>query len=70
MLICALAVIPIVFAAQTSDLRVAVVLIGIAAAAHQGWSCNLFTTTSGEGQASLITERARQFVGIVRDARS
>lgn len=46
MLICALAVVPIVFAAQTSNLWVAVVLIGIAAAAHQGWSCNLFTTTS------------------------
>ena len=46
MLICALAVIPIVFAAQTSNLWIAVVLIGIAAAAHQGWSCNLFTTTS------------------------
>ena len=46
MLICAIAVIPIVFAAQTSNLWVAVVLIGIAAAAHQGWSCNLFTTSS------------------------
>ena len=46
MLICALAVVPIVFAAQTSNLWVAVVLIGVAAAAHQGWSCNLFTTTS------------------------
>ncbi|HEU4833313.1 MAG TPA: MFS transporter, partial [Pyrinomonadaceae bacterium] len=46
MLICALAVVPIVFAAQTSSLWVAVVLIGLAAAAHQGWSCNLFTTTS------------------------
>ena len=46
MLICALAVVPIVFAAQTSKLWVAVVLIGLAAAAHQGWSCNLFTTTS------------------------
>jgi ACS family hexuronate transporter-like MFS transporter len=46
MLICALAVVPIVFAAQTSNLWVAVVLIGLAAAAHQGWSCNLFTTTS------------------------
>jgi ACS family hexuronate transporter-like MFS transporter len=46
MLICALAVIPIVFAAQASNVWVAVVLIGIAAAAHQGWSCNLFTTTS------------------------
>jgi MFS transporter, ACS family, hexuronate transporter len=46
MLICALAVVPIVFAAQTSNVWIAVVLIGIAAAAHQGWSCNLFTTTS------------------------
>ena len=46
MLICALAVVPIVFAAQTSNLYVTVVLIGLAAAAHQGWSCNLFTTTS------------------------
>jgi ACS family hexuronate transporter-like MFS transporter len=46
MLICAVAVVPIVFAAQTSSLWVAVVLIGLAAAAHQGWSCNLFTTTS------------------------
>jgi ACS family hexuronate transporter-like MFS transporter len=34
MLICALAVVPIVFAAQTSNLWVAVVLIGLAAAAH------------------------------------
>jgi ACS family hexuronate transporter-like MFS transporter len=46
MLICAIAVIPIVFASLTSNLWIAVVLIGIAAAAHQGWSCNLFTTTS------------------------
>ena len=46
MLICAIAVLPIVFAAQTSSLWIAVVLIGVAAAAHQGWSCNLFTTTS------------------------
>src|ERR1044072_1945981 len=45
-LVCSLAVIPIVFAAQTSNLWIAVVLIGVAAAAHQGWSCNLFTTTS------------------------
>src|SRR5215204_2379459 len=46
MLICALAVVPIVFAAQTTNVWIAVVLIGVAAAAHQGWSCNLFTTTS------------------------
>ncbi len=46
MLICALAVVPIVFASITSNLWVSVVLIGIAAAAHQGWSANLFTLTS------------------------
>jgi ACS family hexuronate transporter-like MFS transporter len=46
MLVCALSVVPIVFAAQTSNLWVAVLLIGLAAAAHQGWSANLFTLTS------------------------
>ena len=46
MLICALAVVPIIFASMTSSLWVAVILIGIAAAAHQGWSANLFTLTS------------------------
>lgn len=46
MLICALAVTPIIFASNVKSLWVAVALIGIAAAAHQGWSCNLFTTTS------------------------
>lgn len=46
MLVCALAVVPIVFASITSNLWVAVILIGIAAAAHQGWSANLFTTSS------------------------
>jgi MFS transporter, ACS family, hexuronate transporter len=46
MLICALAVTPIVFASHAKNLWVAVGLIGLAAAAHQGWSCNLFTTTS------------------------
>ena len=46
MLICALAVVPIVFASITSSLWVAVLLIGIAAAAHQGWSANIFTIAS------------------------
>lgn len=46
MLICALAVIPIIIASLTANLWVAVVLIGVAAAAHQGWSANLFTLTS------------------------
>jgi MFS transporter, ACS family, hexuronate transporter len=46
MLICALAVVPIVFASITSHLWVAVLLIGLAAAAHQGWSANIFTLAS------------------------
>ena len=46
MLICALAVVPIVFAPSMQDLWGAVALIGLAAGAHQGWSANLFTTTS------------------------
>lgn len=46
MLICALSVVPIVFAALTTNLWVAVLLIGLAAAAHQGWSANIFTLAS------------------------
>jgi ACS family hexuronate transporter-like MFS transporter len=46
MLTCALAVIPIAFAAGARDLWVAVAIISLAAAAHQGWSANLFTLVS------------------------
>lgn len=46
MLLCALSVVPIVFAARASNLWVAVGLISLAAAAHQGWSANLFTLAS------------------------
>jgi len=46
MLICALAVVPIMFAARASNLWVAVALVSLAAAAHQGWSANIFTMTS------------------------
>lgn len=46
MLTCALCVVPVVAAPLVSHLWVAVVLIGIAAAAHQGFSANLFTLTS------------------------
>ena len=46
MLICAVAVTPVVFAAKASNVWIAVLLVGLAAAAHQGWSANLFTMTS------------------------
>jgi ACS family hexuronate transporter-like MFS transporter len=46
MLTCAVAVLPIAFAAGARELWVAVAIISLAAAAHQGWSANLFTLTS------------------------
>jgi ACS family hexuronate transporter-like MFS transporter len=46
LLICALAVVPVVFAAKASNLWVATLLIGLAASAHQGWAANLFTLVS------------------------
>jgi ACS family hexuronate transporter-like MFS transporter len=46
MLVCALCVMPIVFATQVTSLWAAVGLIGVAAAAHQGWSANIFTLAS------------------------
>jgi MFS transporter, ACS family, hexuronate transporter len=46
MLLCALAVVPVAFASQVAHLWAAVTLIGIAAAAHQGWSANLYALAS------------------------
>jgi ACS family hexuronate transporter-like MFS transporter len=46
MLVCAVSVVPIVFAAGAAQLWLAVTLVALAAAAHQGWSANLFTTAS------------------------
>jgi ACS family hexuronate transporter-like MFS transporter len=46
MLICALTVTPIMFAASAKRLWVAVALVGLATASHQGWSANIFTLSS------------------------
>ncbi|HUG72101.1 MAG TPA: MFS transporter [Steroidobacteraceae bacterium] len=46
MLVCALAVVPVMFAAKAENLWLAVALIGLATAGHQGWSANAFTLTS------------------------
>lgn len=43
LLICACCPLPVVFASLTTDLSVAVLLIAVAAAGHQGWSTNLFS---------------------------
>lgn len=46
MLVCALCILPVVFAPHVEGQWLAVWLIGLAAAAHQGFSANLFTLTS------------------------
>jgi ACS family hexuronate transporter-like MFS transporter len=42
MLICALAVVPVAFAGMASNVWLAVLIIGVATAAHQGFSANLY----------------------------
>ena len=46
MLACALAVLPLVFVGQLHSLWGVVAIISLAAAAHQGWSANIFTLAS------------------------
>jgi len=46
MLVCALAVTPIMLAARTSNAWTAVMLVALAAGAHQGWSANIYTLTA------------------------
>jgi ACS family hexuronate transporter-like MFS transporter len=44
--ICALAWLPTIFIGHTTNVWIAVALISLAAAAHQGWSANMFTLAS------------------------
>ncbi|RDI99252.1 MFS transporter [Dyella solisilvae] len=46
MLLCALLVLPVMFAAKAGNLWLAVALVGLATAGHQGWSANVYTLTS------------------------
>src|SRR5213078_4433716 len=46
MLVCALAVMPIAVASRMTNLWAAVFIVGLATAAHQGWSANMFTLAS------------------------
>jgi ACS family hexuronate transporter-like MFS transporter len=46
MLVCALSVTPILFATSAKQMWIAVAIVGLAAAAHQGWSANMFTMAS------------------------
>jgi ACS family hexuronate transporter-like MFS transporter len=46
MLICALAVLPVLYAPYSKSLWLVVALVGLAGAGHQGWSANIFTLAS------------------------
>lgn len=46
MLVCALCVVPVMFAARASNVWLATTLVGLATAAHAGWAANLFTMVS------------------------
>ncbi len=54
MTVFAVAVLPVIFAAQVRTLWMSVALISLAAAAHQGFSCNLFSTPSDMFRAQSV----------------
>jgi ACS family hexuronate transporter-like MFS transporter len=45
-LVCALLILPVMLVSQTHSLWIAIVLIAMAAAGHQGWASNIFTIVS------------------------
>lgn len=58
MLICAVAVVPISVGAVAGRIWIAVALVGLAAAAHQGWSANVFTMVSDMFPKSAVASVA------------
>lgn len=54
MLICALMVVPIIFAANLANVWAAVALVSLATAAHQAWSANIFTFASDTFPQSAV----------------
>ena len=71
MLIYAFLVLPIVFALVLGKMEMwyAVIVIGIAAAAHQAWSANIFTTVSDmfpKNSTASVTGIGGMFGGIWR----
>ena len=46
MLVCVLGVLPVMLTTQVSSMWMAIFLVGLATASHQGWSSNLYTSIS------------------------
>jgi ACS family hexuronate transporter-like MFS transporter len=58
LLVCAICVVPIIFAARVNSVWAAVLLVGLAAAAHQGFSTNLLTLPSDMFPARVVASVA------------
>jgi MFS transporter, ACS family, hexuronate transporter len=54
MFVCACLILPIFLASRVSSVWSAVAILGLATAAHQGWSANLFTTASDMFPSSSV----------------
>lgn len=55
MLVCAVSVTPVFFASRVDSFWTATLLIGIAAAAHQGYSANLYTLVSDTAPRQVVS---------------
>lgn len=55
LLVCALCVVPVFWASKVSNMWVATLLVGLAASAHQGFSCNLFTLVSDTAPRQVVS---------------
>jgi ACS family hexuronate transporter-like MFS transporter len=53
--VCALCVVPVFAVPLTSNIWVVTFLIGLAAAAHQGFSCNVFTLVSDTAPRNIVS---------------
>jgi MFS transporter, ACS family, hexuronate transporter len=58
LLVCAVSVVPIIFASRVDSIWVAVLLLGLAAAGHQGFSTNLLTLPSDMFPAKFVASVA------------
>jgi MFS transporter, ACS family, hexuronate transporter len=55
LLICAICVVPVFAVPLTSNIWVVTFLIGLAAAAHQGFSCNVYTLVSDTAPRNIVS---------------
>jgi len=53
-LMCALIILPVMFVSKVADIWIAVALISLAAAGHQGWASNIFTMVSDIYPKSIV----------------